>query len=159
MFTNDRIIFFKLKLPFYWFSILTRIVSMPLAGACFIPYGDELYEMILWHRILDYRICRILQVSQFYFRMAQSRPPPSRFLVGREIASVAERSIALDCKSGGLRPTQVRILPGAQMKTPKGAFSFVRRVSGLIRLRGRIRRPWAYRTERSEYGTKGVPFP
>ena len=30
------------------------------------------------------------------------------------LASVAERSIALDCKSNGLRPTQVRILPGAQ---------------------------------------------
>ena len=28
---------------------------------------------------------------------------------------MAERSIALDCKSGGLWPTQVRILPGAQM--------------------------------------------
>src|SRR3989304_2928774 len=29
------------------------------------------------------------------------------------IASVAEWSIALDCKSSGLRPTEVRILPGA----------------------------------------------
>ena len=29
------------------------------------------------------------------------------------IASVAERSIATDCKSVGLRSTQVRILPGA----------------------------------------------
>ena len=31
-------------------------------------------------------------------------------------ASVAEWSIALDCKSSALRATQVRILPGAQNK-------------------------------------------
>jgi hypothetical protein len=33
-----------------------------------------------------------------------------------DIASVAERSIASDCKSDGLRPTQVRILPGAPIQ-------------------------------------------
>ena len=38
---------------------------------------------------------------------------------------MAERSIALDCKSGGLRPTQVRILPGAQNEKLASARLFV----------------------------------
>lgn len=41
------------------------------------------------------------------------------------IASVAEWSIASDCKSDDLWSTQVQILPGAQLKIPHtGVFLF-----------------------------------
>jgi hypothetical protein len=38
------------------------------------------------------------------------------------LASVAEWSIAADCKSAGFMPTLVQIQPGAQQKIPKGDF-------------------------------------
>ena len=41
------------------------------------------------------------------------------------IASVVEWSITTDCKSVGLCPTKVRILPGAQIKNPSDFEGFL----------------------------------
>ena len=45
MLPSDRVVFLDLDFPLDRLLVLTRIVSMTLAEACFVPYGDEFDEM------------------------------------------------------------------------------------------------------------------
>jgi hypothetical protein len=47
MFPDEGVVLFELDFLLDGLLILARVISVAFAGAGLVPYGDELYEMLL----------------------------------------------------------------------------------------------------------------